>query len=320
MSPACEPIVVALGGNAISPESEEGRIDQQFARTAESAGVLADLIASGMHLIVTHGNGPQVGQVLRRVELAAHECYRLPLDICVADTQGGMGFMIALSLNNALRRRNLPARFSALVTTVEVDRDDPAFARPSKPIGGYYDEARAAELRRTHGWVLTEGSGRRFRRVVPSPRPRHIAEIELIRRLAADGELLVVGGGGGVPVARDQHGELAGVEAVIDKDLTSALLAREIGARRFVIATSVGKVALDFGRKTQRTLDSMTAAEARLHLNAGQFPPGSMGPKIEAGLDFLEFARHRDAQVVICHLDEIDAALHGHAGTRIVRG
>ncbi len=320
MSPASEPIVVALGGNAISPEDEEGRIDQQFKRTAESARILVDLIAAGMHLIVTHGNGPQVGQVLRRVELAAHECYRVPLDICVADTQGGMGFMIALSLNNELRRRGLAARFSAIVTTVEVDRGDPAFARPTKPIGGYYDEQRAAELCRTHGWVLTEVSGKRFRRVVPSPRPRRIAEIELIRRLAGAGELLVVGGGGGVPVARDKHGELAGVEAVIDKDLTSALLAREIGARTFVMATSVDKVALDYGKKTQRALDRMTAAEARLHLNAGQFPAGSMGPKIEAGLDFLEFSRPRDAQVVICHLEEIDSALHGRDGTRIVRG
>lgn len=317
MSEPRTPIVMALGGNAISREGEVGDIPEQFARTAKSAAIVADLVSGGVLPVLTHGNGPQVGQVLRRVELAVHEVYPLPLDICVADTQGGMGYMIAACLNNELQRRRIPLRAAAMVTTVVVDANDPAFQHPTKPIGAVLPAERAAEFRATRGWTLTEIPGKGVRRVVASPRPCEILEIDLIRRLVEQGELLIVGGGGGVPVVRDESGYIRGVEAVIDKDLTSALIARGLGVSTFVIATGIDRVALDFRKPTQRFLNHLSLDEARRHLEAGQFPSGSMGPKIAAGIDFLEHSPHRDAAVIICDLEHISRALAGSAGTRI---
>jgi carbamate kinase len=312
------PIVVALGGNAISRESEEGNVPQQFANTARTAAHVVDLVEAGRRLVVTHGNGPQVGNVLRRVELAAHEIYTMPLDVCGAHTQGGMGYMIAQCLNNELRRRGIAQTAAALVTMVEVDRDDPEFRQPTKPIGKHYTRERAEQLQREHGWRMTEINARGFRRLVPSPRPRAIVEGELIRRLAHQGQLLVAAGGGGVPVVCNASGELVGVEAVVDKDRTSALLALLIEAETLVIATGIERVALDFGRSTQRFIDQMTRAEARRYLAEGQFPPGSMGPKIEAALAFLDATPMPAAQVIICDLAHLRAALRGDSGTRLV--
>jgi len=269
-------------------------------------------------MVVTHGNGPQVGNVLRRVELAAHEVYPLPLDVCVADTQAGMGYMIAQCLLNELRRRGIRRNVSALVTAVEVDADDPEFGKPTKPIGRYYDADRARELQRSYRWRMVEVPGRGFRRVVPSPRPRRILEIDLIRRLAYQGDLLIAAGGGGIPVTRTPDGDYVGVEAVIDKDRTSALLAGDIGAELFVIATDVERVALDYGKDTQRFLDRLTVEEARQHLAEGQFPPGSMGPKVEAAIDFVTRTSRRGARTIICDLDHLVEALDGRSGTQIV--
>ena len=313
------PVVVALGGNAISPADKEGNIPEQFETTRATAVSLVDLVERGSRLLVTHGNGPQVGKVLRRVELSSHEIYPLPLDTCVSDTQGGMGYMIALCLNNELRRRGIDVIANAIITTVEVDSNDPGFQNPSKPIGGFFDPDKAREMQRLHGWDMVEARHNgKFRRVVPSPMPKAIIEIKLIRECVNAGDLIVAGGGGGIPVARDENGDLYGVEAVIDKDRTSALLAAEIGALTFVMATGVSKVALDFGGPGERWLDRLTVSEAKRHLADGQFPPGSMGPKIEAAIDYLIRIANPDARVIISDLDHLADAIAGREGTCIV--
>jgi len=320
MSRLHRPIVVALGGNAISPADQEGNIPQQFATTRQTVVHLVDLIQRGGRLLITHGNGPQVGNVLRRVELAAHEVYTLPLDICGADTQGGMGYMITQCLNNELCRRGLSLVANTIITTVEVDPHDPEFARPTKPIGSFYNPQEAAEMQRRYGWQMVEARHNgMYRRVVPSPRPRRIVEEKLIRECIAAGDLIVAGGGGGVPVVRDAGGNYVGVEGVIDKDHTSALLALAIGAGTFVIATGIDGVALDFGRPGQRFLERLTVGEARRHLEQGQFPPGSMGPKIGAAIHYLEHVDDREACVIICALERLLDAVEGRAGTRIER-
>ena len=319
MKDGSAPIVVALGGNAISPLGEEGNITQQFRQTRQTVAGLRDLLISGAPLIITHGNGPQVGNAIRRVELSADEVYPLDLGICVADVQGGMGYMIAQCLMNALRRHGRDRIVTTIVTTVQVARDDPAFSNPSKPIGSYFELERAEQYMRQYGWAMTEISGRGFRRVVPSPRPIAIVEIDLIRKLIEAGELLVAVGGGGIPVYRDENGDLQGCEAVIDKDLASGLLASGIGAATLFIVTAVDKVCLDYGGSTERKLDQLDAAEARRHLEQGQFPTGSMGPKIRAAIDFLESSRRDDARVIICDIEHISQAMEGKAGTIITR-
>jgi carbamate kinase len=310
-------IVVALGGNAISRPSQEGNVPQQFENTSYTANYLAGLVQSGYQLLITHGNGPQVGNVLRRVELAAKELYRLPLHICGAHTQGGMGYMVAQCMNNALRRRGIPRRVSAIVTSVEVDPHDPAFASPTKPIGSSYTKEKADVLQREQGWQMVQVPRKGYRRVVPSPAPKAVVEIDLIRRLTDAGELLVAAGGGGTPVARNEQGEYFGVEAVIDKDLTAALLGRVLDAPVFLIVTSVERVALDYSTERERPLEHMTASEAKRYLAEGQFPPGSMGPKIEAAIEFLRDCRRGDARVVICDIEHMGDAVAGRSGTTI---
>ena len=313
------PIVAALGGNAISPADAAGDvIPQQFRATQQTIMTLVDLIEYGGHLLVTHGNGPQVGAALRRVELTAGQVYALPLDICGADTQGGMGYMIAQCFNNELRRRGIDLIANTIITTVEVDRDDPEFVNPTKPVGAYYTAEEAEQMRRRYGWTMVKARrNRRYRRVVPSPVPRRVIEAKLIRECVAAGDLVVAGGGGGVPVTRNQAGDYVGVEGVIDKDRTSAILASKIGAGTLVIATGINKVALNFGRPDQTPIDRLTVAEARKHLADGQFPPGSMGPKIEAAIDYLEAVENPDARVIICDLEHLMGAIRGQNGTWI---
>lgn len=310
-------IVVALGGNAISRADQEGNVPQQFENTSYTARYLAGLVAAGYQLVVTHGNGPQVGNVLRRVELAARELYRLPLHICGAHTQGGMGYMIAQCINNALHDRQIARRVTAIVTSVEVDRNDPAFQKATKPIGGFYRKEKAEELKREQGWEMIHVPNQGYRRVVPSPPPIAVVEIDLIRRLVDAGELLVVAGGGGTPVARDEKGHYYGVEAVIDKDRTAALVGRVLDAPVLLIVTSVDRVALKYGTPEQRPLEHMTALEAQRFLDAGEFPPGSMGPKIEAAIEFLRGCRRGDARVIICDIEHMAEALAGQSGTAI---
>jgi carbamate kinase len=312
-----ELIVVALGGNAISRPNQEGNVPQQFENTAYTARFLAGLVEAGYQLVVTHGNGPQVGNVLRRVELAARELYRLPLHICGAHTQGGMGYMIAQCLNNALRQRHIERRVTAIVTSVEVDPEDAAFQKPTKPIGEFYRKEKAEKLQQEQGWDMIHTPHQGYRRVVPSPLPKAIVELGLIRRMVDAGELLVVAGGGGIPVARDQAGDWYGVEAVIDKDRTAAVLGRALDAPVLLIVTSVERVALSYGTPDQRPLERMTVSEAQRHLAAGQFPPGSMGPKIEAAIEFLRGCKAGEARVIICDIEHMAEALAGRSGTRI---
>ncbi len=311
-------IVVALGGNAISRPGQEGNVRQQFENTRYTAEYLAGLVELGYQLVVTHGNGPQVGNVLRRVELAARELYRLPLHICGAHTQGGMGFMVAQCLNNALRKRGIQRTATAIVTSVEVDQDDPALRQPTKPIGNVYRKEKALQLQRDEGWQMAYVPRQGWRRVVPSPAPHAVVEIELIRRLTDAGELLVVAGGGGIPVTRNGAGNLHGVEAVIDKDRTAALIGRVLDAPVLLIVTSVERVALDYGTERERPLERLTAGEAARHLAEGQFPAGSMGPKIEAAIEFLRGCGAGEARVIICDIEHMADALAGRSGTTIV--
>jgi len=307
-------IVIALGGNAITRSGEAGTIPQQFAHTAETLEQLKPLLAGGRALVITHGSGPQIGNVLIRVEEGGRRVPTLPLDTCDADVQGGMGYMIQRLACELFRREGIHRDVVTLVTQVLVDRHDPGFAAPSKYIGSFYDAERAAELRVTEpAWLLREVSPGRFRRVVPSPRPLEVLEARAISCLIEAGVVVIACGGGGIPVAWD-GGRLVGVEGVIDKDPASSLLATRIGAASLLILTSVPQVAVRFGQPEQRWLDRLSAAEARALLAGGEFPPGSMGPKIEAAAGFVE---RGGGECIITSPECAGAALAGQGGTRI---
>jgi carbamate kinase len=279
----------------------------------ETAHHLAHL--TGRPLVVTHGNGPQVGNLLLRSDLAAGVLPRLPLDTCVADTQGGMGFMLQQCLDNAFQQAGVAPRATVtVVTRTVVDAGDPAFRSPSKPIGDFYDEAEARRRMDTQGWAMREDAGRGWRRVVPSPEPREIVELPQIGALLATGAVVVAAGGGGIPVVRRADGALAGVEAVVDKDLASALLAANLGAGVLLVLTGVEHVAVDFGRPTERDLHELGAAELARHAAAGQFAPGSMLPKVQAVLRFLEQGGRR---AVITTPELSEKALAGEIGTQV---
>ncbi len=300
-------IVVALGGNAISQPGQPDDIPAKFAQTRKTTKLLADAIAAGFRLVITHGNGPQVGNVLRRSEIASHEVYPVPLEICVADTQAGMGYMISQCLMNELAARGKPRPVTTLVTTVSVDRADPAFEHFDKPIGPRLSRAIADEHVQNDDWVVTEVGTGEFRRVVPSPRPQRILEIETIRKLLADDELIVCCGGGGIPVCQED-GVYHGVGAVIDKDLTSALLARELQAETLALLTTVPSAFLNFGTPAATPIGRMTVAEARDYLAQGQFASGSMGPKIEAAVQFVEGRDCPSAFAMVAQLESFMAA------------
>jgi len=312
-------IVVALGGNAISRPEQEGNVDQQFDNSRATATALADLIGTGHQLVITHGNGPQIGNFLLRNEAAADAIYPLPMEVAVAHVQGGMGYMIAQTLGNELASRGRTDPVTAIVTSIEVDHDDPSFEHPTKPIGRVLSKTEAQRFRIGEGWAVKEIAPGKFRRVVASPLPRRIVEIDTIRRGVAAGETLVVCGGGGIPVTRDSAGALYGVAAVIDKDLASALLAAQLGADALIILTNVDRVSLDFGNPGERPIESMTLAEARRHLDDGQFPPGSMGPKVQGAIRFLESTDRPGAVVIIGPLCRAVDAVVGRIGTRITK-
>lgn len=310
-------LVVALGGNAISQSNEEGRVDQQFARSRTAAKPLADLIERGHQLVITHGNGPQIGNFLLRNEAAAGLIYPLAMEVAVAHVQGGMGFMIAQTLMNELASRGRERTVTPVITTVLVDLDDPSFRNPTKPIGRELNQEEADRYAAKEGWSMQRVGPGRFRRVVPSPLPQRIIEIEHIRRAVGAGELLVVCGGGGVPVVRDpQHG-YHGVRAVIDKDLATALLAAELGAGTLMVLTSVDRVRINFGKPDERPIDRMSIAQAREWAAEGQFPSGSMGPKVQAAIQFLMATSNPTPQAFIGALDQAAEITAGRAGTRI---
>jgi len=319
MPTAAKSLVVALGGNAISAPDRQGTIGEQFAQTQETARLLCDAILNGYQLVLTHGNGPQVGNVLRRVEIARTELYPIPLEVCVADTQAGMGYMIAQCLMNELVERNQPQVASTLVTTVLVDRDDPAFSNPSKPIGPRLTKAVAEAHHRVDGWEIQQIDDDAFRRIVPSPEPREILEINTIRRIVEAGEQVICCGGGGIPVYLNEAGLYQGAAAVIDKDLTTVLLALNLEISTVVILTGVEYVCLDFNKPSQKALRELRVAEAEQYLEAGQFGEGSMGPKIGAAIEFLKNSRDDSPQVIIAELSKFSEALAGTSGTRITR-
>ncbi len=306
--------VVALGGNAITRPGEEGTVAQDLANLERSLEAVVELLDRGYELLLTHGNGPQVGNQMIRVELTRGRAPHLPLDVMVADLQGGLGYMIERVLRGKLRRRGLPRGVCCMVAMVEVRADDPALADPTKYVGPFYGEAEARALAAEHGWVVKRDADRGWRRVVPSPDPIAVVESREVRALLATGTIVISAGGGGIPVARDAAGDLVGVEGVIDKDLASTVLALAVGATELFILTAVDRVMLDFGTPRARPVATLPVAEARRHLAAGQFPPGSMGPKIEAACRFLEGGGER---VLITHIDRLPEALAGETGTWI---
>jgi len=308
-------VLVALGGNAILRHKESGTKEEQFENVQETAEHLLPLIRSGCRIAITHGNGPQVGDILLKNELAKHVLPPMPLDVCGAESQGMIGYMIQNSLTNVLSSAGIHVPTVTLLTQVLVDSRDPAFQNPSKPIGPYYTAMEAVKLRSEKGWTVMQDSGRGYRRVVPSPEPREILEGEAIATLFNEGAIVVACGGGGIPVVRDARGCLQGVEAVIDKDLSAGLFAGLIGADTLLILTDVEKVYLNYGRPDQEELVEVTAEEATCHQKAGQFPPGSMGPKIEAA---VRFVRSGGERTIITTPPLAAAALEGRAGTTIL--
>jgi carbamate kinase len=308
--------VVAVGGNALIRDKHHESIPDQSQEAAVTSHHIAEMIAAGWNVVITHGTGPQVGFILRRSELALEEVPPVPMDYADADLQGGIGYMFLKALYNEFRKRRLDRKAVAIITQTLVDRNDPAFADPSKPIGSHMDEQTAQRLARRQGWIVKEDAGRGWRRVVPSPLPQTIVELTAIKALAHAGFVVIACGGGGIPVVEDAEGNLNGVEAVIDKDLASSLLARGIGADLLMVSTGVEKVAINFNKPTQQWLDRMTVAEAKHHYADNQFDKGSMGPKIQAVIEFLEGGGQAG---LITNPENIGRALAGKTGTFIVR-
>ena len=308
--------VIAIGGNSLITDKEHQTVPDQYQAAAETCAHIAPLVANGdLRLVVTHGNGPQVGFILRRSELASHELHMVPLDSCVADTQGALGYHIQLALGNELRRLGLRKGTATVVTQCLVDRDDPAFAKPNKPIGSFLTREQAEHHRTVDAWDVVEDAGRGWRRVVASPVPKAILELGAVKALLEAGFVVVAAGGGGIAVVDDGAGQLKGAAAVIDKDHASSLLAREVGADLFVISTAVEKVCLNYGKPDQKDLDRMTVAEAKRYCAEGHFKPGSMLPKIQAVIAFLEGGGREAIITDPAHLGE---ALAGKTGTHVV--
>jgi carbamate kinase len=307
-------IIVSIGGNTIIRRGEAGTVEEQYGNVRKACGYIARMLNAGLGVIITHGNGPVVGNIILRNEAAKDQVPPMPLYIADADSEGGIGFMIQQTLYNELVRAHSIKDVVTIVTQVVVDAGDPAFMDPSKPVGPYYTEEEAESLARSKRWRMAGDALRGFRRVVPSPRPKRVVEAGVIKRLAEEGTVVIAAGGGGVPVVESEDGTLSGVEAVIDKDLATALLARETGADTFINLTQTDMVYLDYGGPAERGLPELTVGDARRHLAAGQFPPGSMGPKIEAAIEFIEAGGE---EVVITCPELIEDALAGRAGTRV---
>lgn len=304
-------VIVAFGGNALLPPGDDGSFAQQLRRADQAARALYNLAKRGFRVLCVHGNGPQVGQEVIRSEEASTKLPIMPLDACVASTQGSMGYLLELALYN----QSHALRIGTVLTLVEVDSADPGFRKPSKPVGPFFAAHRATELRRKQKWVMVEDAGRGWRKVVPSPQPVGILNVEAVDAMVSRMDVVIAGGGGGVPVVRGAGGRMTGVEAVIDKDRTAALMGQVLGAAALLVVTGVDKVSLDFGKPTERRLDKMTLAEAEQHLADGQFPPGSMGPKIQAA---MQFTRATQRPAIIGSVGQLGRMASGKGGTRIV--
>jgi carbamate kinase len=311
-------IVVAIGGNSLITDERHQSVPDQYHAVEQTSAHLTELVRDpGIRLVVTHGNGPQVGFILRRSELAAASLHQVPLDSCVADTQGALGYHLQRALHNAFKATGVRRQAVTVVTQVLVDAKDPAFQRPSKPIGAFLTRERAEEHRVKDGWDVAEDAGRGWRRVVSSPVPAEILEIDAVRTLLDAGFVVIAAGGGGIAVVEDAQGAITGATAVIDKDLASSLLARQLGADLLVVSTAVEQVYLDYGKPTQRALARMTVAEARQYMAAGHFKPGSMLPKIQALVSFVEGG---GKEGLITDPPHLSLALQGKTGTRVVPG
>lgn len=307
--------ILAVGGNALILDEKHKSVKDQYAVCAATSVHIAGLVKAGYNVVVTHGNGPQVGFILRRSELARHELHEVPLDSCGADTQGAIGYQIQQAMGNLMRDWPDAPPVATVVTQVVVDEKDPSFQKPSKPIGSFMKEADALSHRDADGWNVVEDAGRGWRRVVASPHPKRIVELEVIRRLVQSGVVVVAVGGGGIPVIENADGSLTGTDAVIDKDLATSLLARELQADLLIICTAVNKVCLNYRKPNEKVIDRMTLAEAKQYLKEGHFAPGSMKPKIEAVIEFLEGG---GKEALITDPEHLVAAIRGEAGTRIV--
>jgi carbamate kinase len=309
--------VVAIGGNSLIKDRMHQTVRDQYVAARETCRHIVAMIGQGWDVAVAHGNGPQVGFILRRSELAAHELHELPLDVCGADSQGAIGYALQQNLHNELRRQGLAKQAVTVVTQVEVAADDPAFRHPSKPIGSFMDEEQAKLRRERDGWDLVEDANRGWRRVVSSPAPLRIVELEAVKRLIEAGMVVITVGGGGIPVVAGEQGDLEGVAAVIDKDLASSLLATKLGAELLVISTAVERVALDFGRPGQRWIDHLTLDQAKGYLAEGvHFAAGSMAPKVEAIVGYLE---RGGTEALVTNPENVERALAGETGTRFTR-
>ena len=307
--------VVAFGGNALLRPEDRGTQEEQIARAKQAARWLAEIVRHGYRLIVVHGNGPQVGNILVQAEEASTKIPPQSLDVCVAQTEGSIGFMLQQAMRNRLESIGLSGEVATVLTEVEVDAGDPAFKRPTKPIGPFFTRYRAEALERDLGWTMKEDSGRGWRHVVPSPRPLRILNVATIAHMLDTAAVVIAAGGGGIPVVKGRDGQWRGIEAVIDKDYASAKLASDLNADLFVILTGVPKVAIDFGKPSQKFIERMTVAEAGEYMAEGQFPAGSMGPKVDAA---LQFVKSSGQSVLITDVEVLREALEGKDGTLIV--
>jgi carbamate kinase len=309
-------IVIAIGGNSLIEDPKHVTVEAQYEAARKTAEHIAKLVKEGHRVVIAHGNGPQVGFILLRAEYSKGILHSVPLDSCVADTQGAIGYQLQMALDNEFQKAGISNKVATVVTQVEVDANDPSFHNPTKPIGSFMTEEDAKERMDKMGWSCQEDSGRGWRRVVASPKPKAIVELETVKVLGNSGLTVIAAGGGGIPVVRDENGMLSGREAVIDKDLAAALMAKQLGADLFVISTAVEKVCLNFGKPNQVNLDTITVEEGKKYIEEGHFAPGSMLPKIQAILDYVETTGNMG---LITDPANIYAALHGNKGTKIVK-
>lgn len=310
-------IVIAIGGNSLIEDSKHVTVQSQYDAASKTAMHIARLVKAGNRVVIAHGNGPQVGYILRRAEIASSELHTVPLDSCVADTQGAIGYQLQMALDNQMAKDGIKKNIATVVTQVEVRDDDPSFKKPTKPIGSFMSEEVALEHKEKDNWSVVEDAGRGWRRVVASPKPVSIIELETIKCLLDNGIIVIAAGGGGIPVVKAQDGTLTGKEAVIDKDLAAAMLAKDLKADMFVISTAVPKVCLNYGKPNQKTLDEMSVKEAEEYMAEGHFAPGSMLPKIQALTDFVKSTGNMG---IVTDPENLYDAVYGAMGTKVIKG
>ena len=308
-------VVIALGGNAILQPKQEATYENQLENVRKSSEIIARIVKNGHSVIITHGNGPQVGNILRQNEEAKEFVPPFPLDVCSAESQGFIGYMMDQTLKNELKNLGLGNSVVSILTQTEVSKDDPAFQKPDKPIGVFFTEEEAKQLAEEKGWTVMEDAGRGWRRVVPSPTPKTIHGSDVIKKLTDNGVIVIAAGGGGIPVVKNEDGTFTGIEAVIDKDRSGFRLAEEVQADVFMVLTDVPNVYVNYGKPDQKALTHVTLEEAEQYVSEGQFSAGSMGPKMEAAIRFAE----QGGRAIICSLDQADLAMEGKAGTHVIK-